>query len=625
MADPTTQDTTTPQIPASPPEGWVFAGWGKAENLRNLEQDDAAPRALGARHKKLGELAATAICGNDITSSVLYVAALCTISSGVYAPIALAMVGVVLYLFRKIYGEVGSALPLNGGAYNVLLNTTSKGKASIAACLTLLSYIATAVISSHEAIHYVHHLAPEMPVLVGTVALLGLFALLNIVGITESAVVAVGIFVLHMATLVVLTASSGLHVYEDGFATLLDNWSHPPEGGLGKALFYGFAAGMLGISGFESSANFIEEQKPGIFPKTLRNMWLAVFFFNPVLCLLSLGTLPVGEVASHTETLLSEVGGRTTGRWFATWIGIDAFLVLSGAVLTSYVGVTGLVRRMTLDRCLPQVLLTENKARRTPHFIILGFFALCVSILLITQGEVSTLAGVYTISFLGVMMLFAVGNRLLAIKRNRLPRDTRASWMTVILAMAAVGFGLVGNILRSWNDFIIFSIYFAITVAAVGAMFLRVAILRTLLAVGRSIQEAVRSMNEGVAAWTRTKIDQINSQSVVFFTRGDDMLNLRRAIEYVLANEQTHTLKVVHVYKEEADIPKDLAGHLSTLDVVFPEIRIDFVAVKGTFGPELINRLSVHLDVPLNYMFIGCPGDRFPHQLADLGGVRLIV
>lgn len=131
---------------------WIFAGWGHATRLTDLES--AAP-AVGygrqAPTHKLGQWSATAICGNDITSSVLYVAALCTLAAGVYAPIALAMVGLVLYLFRRIYAEVGSALPLNGGAYNVLLNTTSKGKASVAACLTLLSYVATAVISANEA------------------------------------------------------------------------------------------------------------------------------------------------------------------------------------------------------------------------------------------------------------------------------------------------------------------------------------------------------------------------------------------------------------------------------------------------------------------------------------------
>jgi hypothetical protein len=29
---------------------------------------------------------------------------------------------------------------------------------------------------------------------------------------------------------------------------------------------------MLGVTGFETSANFVEEQKPGVYPRTLRNM-----------------------------------------------------------------------------------------------------------------------------------------------------------------------------------------------------------------------------------------------------------------------------------------------------------------------------------------------------------------
>ncbi len=71
--------------------------------------------------KKLGELSATAICGNDISSSVLYVSALAIAFAGQYAWITLLIVSFVLFLFRKIYGEVVGALPLNGGAYNSLL------------------------------------------------------------------------------------------------------------------------------------------------------------------------------------------------------------------------------------------------------------------------------------------------------------------------------------------------------------------------------------------------------------------------------------------------------------------------------------------------------------------------
>ena len=38
-----------------------------------------------------------------------------------------------------------------------------------------------------------------------------------------------------------------------------------------------------------------------------------------------------------------------------------------------------------------------------------------------------------------------------------------------------------------------------------------------------------------------------------------------------------------------------------------------------------IEALSKRLGVPKNYMFIGTPGDRFPHKIAELGGVRLVM
>ncbi len=143
-------------------------------------------------HKRggIGQLAATAISGNDITSSCLYVSALAIVYAGYLAPIVLLIVAGVLFLFRSIYAEVVGALPLNGGAYNALLNTTSKFRASIAACLTILSYMATAVISASEAMHYAHALWTALPVTNATVLLLAAFMGLAILGITDSARVA---------------------------------------------------------------------------------------------------------------------------------------------------------------------------------------------------------------------------------------------------------------------------------------------------------------------------------------------------------------------------------------------------------------------------------------------------
>ena len=132
-------------------------------------------------HKKLKEFAATAICGNDITSSCLYVSSLAIMYAGQYAWISLLIVAAVLFLFRKIYGEAVGALPLNGGAYNILLNTTSKSNASIAACLTILSYMATAVLSGTEAMHYLHNLVSVVPVFWATIILLTFFLIMPLI------------------------------------------------------------------------------------------------------------------------------------------------------------------------------------------------------------------------------------------------------------------------------------------------------------------------------------------------------------------------------------------------------------------------------------------------------------
>jgi amino acid transporter len=614
---------TTGARPAG--EQWDFAGWGRADRITDLDTGPTTVKRLDqpVRHL-LGSWRATAICGNDITSSVLYVSALCAAQAGALAPIVLLFVAGVLYLFRKVYAEVGSALPMNGGTYTLLLNTTNKKLAAGAACLTLLSYLATAVISANEAMHYAHNLVPGFNVMIATIVLLAIFAMLNIVGITESAVVALGIFVIHMVTLTVLSVVAGWTVLHDP-SLLIANWRMPTANGMLHALFYGFAAAMLGISGFESSANFIEEQRKGVFPKTLRNMWIAVAIFNPLMAFLALGLLPLEHIQTVPPDLLAEMGTRSAGRGLGWWVSLDATLVLSGAVLTSYVGVTGLVRRMSLDRCLPELLLHENRWRHTNHWIILSFFALCTSILLATHGQITTLAGVYTLSFLSVMALFAIGNMLLKRTRDRLPRETRASWPTVTIALLAVLVGLLGNVLLDPLNVEMFVAYFLGAVAIVGVMFLRIELLKLGLFISRTVVDRFNRINEWVRNTVYRRIDEIKNVSVVYFTKGDELPVLNRAALYVLRNEQTNRMLVVHVYEDESKIRPELAEYLQTIDHLYPQLRVDFLAVRGKFGPELIERLSQRLNVAKNYMFIGTPGDRFPHRIENLGGVRLII
>jgi len=574
--------------------------------------------------KKLSQLAATAICGNDITSSCLYVSALAVLYAGRLAPLALLIVAAVLFLYRGIYAEVVGALPFNGGAYNALLNTTSKYRASIAACLTLLSYMATAVISASEAMHYLESLWEALPVRGATIGLLGFFCFLTILGITDSARVAIAIFLIHLGSLALLLLFGMVHLFQGGFEVFHANMATPEPGGFWMALFFGFSAAMLGISGFESSANFVEEQQDGVFPKTLRNMWVAVTALNPLIALLALSLIPIGHVEEVQESLLASMAQDSGGSWLASVISIDAVLVLSGAVLTSFIGVNGLVYRMTLDRCLPQFLLKTNR-RGSNHRILLAFFLMAVSVLLITRGELKALAGVYTISFLAVMALFGVGNILLKVKRKNLPRPSEAKWISVIVAIALVLVGLVGNAVMNPPYLRVFLEYFLPTLLVVTIMLNRVALLKGGLYLIRGIIITLTKPLTALRLSIREKIDQINSQQVVFFTRGDNLANLNKVMQYLQRNEHTNRLKLVTVVGDDGEVPKKLAADIEFLNQAYPEIEIEFVVREGKFGPQLLRSLSKEWSIPLNLMFIGSPGSNLSYSIADLGGVRLII
>ena len=576
-----------------------------------------------ALHKKLNELQATAICGNDISSSCLYVSALTIMYAGQYAWISLLFVAVVLFLFRKIYGEVVGAIPLNGGAYNVLLNTSSKRLASLAATLTVLSYMATAVISASEGMHYLHGIIP-INVAIATVVVLLAFTGLAILGIGESAIVAVIIFIVHLSTLSILVLASIWFIFSNGLDTFTINWSLPiSSGGIVNALFLGFSAAMLGISGFESSANFVEEQEQGVFPKTLRNMWAIVSFFNPVIALLLICIIPLAKVGEHQESLLAYLGHTTGGSWLAYLISIDAVLVLCGAVLTSFVGVSGLLNRMTLDRILPNYFLKQNK-RGSNYRIIISFLILCVSVLVVTAGDLIALAGVYTFSFLAVMGLFGIGNLLLKFKRKKLPRPEKARGIAVVFAVSLIIAAFIGNIELNVNSFYTFIKYLVPSLLFISIMLNRSFLIKVLI---EALEYFYKPLRKIVIFSNRYLVKmnmKINSQELVFFTKGDDVAIINKVMQYVQNNETTKKLKIVNI-KSEGENNDLLKKDLKVLDRAYPEIDIEFIELEGVFGPEIIDELSNKWKIPKNFMFIGSPGNRFSYRVSELGGVRLIM
>eukprot|EP00752_Nemacystus_decipiens_P004270 g3901.t1 len=625
-------------------ESWEFPGWGSHFTMISppglATSDDKAHEA----HEKLGEWHATAISGNDILSSVLYVTGLVTGFAGWLSPLCLLMVAGILYLYRFIYGEAISALPMNGGAYNVLINTTSKPAASFAACLAVISYIATGVVSAATAISYLQTLVPAAGLMACTIGLLFFFACLMTMGISESAGVALGMFVVHVFTLTAVCVLSALYAFFN-VTILKENLQQDfPDVMVGgtvvagtwyTAILFGVSSAMLGVSGFESSSQFVEEQAKGVFVKTLRNMQWGVAVFNPAICLLSLCVLPMEEIIQYKHSMLAimakRVGywlgsclglptpGLDLGEVFAFWVSLDAFVVLSGAVLTAYVGISGLLARMAKDRCLPQFILRKNEWRGTHHYIIFGFFLLATSQVLILQGDIATLAGVYTFSFLGVMTLFSVGTLLLKFKRPSLPREVTVSYGTTLVGITCVITAFIGNMLSKPEVVSWFLIYFMAVGFVVVLVFLRVRLLKIMLKFAGPV------CLDSVTSSIKEQLHELQDEPYVFFCKQADTYVINKAILYVRDNEHTNRLIVVHCSNDvEGGTIKALSKHIEMFDTMYPKIKISLLTVTGTFSPGLIDWLSKELGVLKNKFFITCLDSVFKYKIQELGGVRVI-
>ncbi|EGZ14169.1 hypothetical protein PHYSODRAFT_562553 [Phytophthora sojae] len=626
---------------------------GEAQYVHGpVEEIAAVHDELEARESgnKLGEWTATSIGGNDIMSSVLFSTGQTIAKAGKLAPVAQLLVTIVIYCLRWVFEEVMSAVPLNGGFYTAMLNSSPKKVAAVCAVFSILSYLATGVVNGVSAMNYVNESLSlfEIPVMVCTIGLLAVFALLCLMGIAESAFVALIFFVFHTFTLILLAIFSFIYVVQHP-SVFVDNMSTSlPDvtmfGGaadasnVASALFLGYGTAMLGVTGFESSSQYVEEQAAGMFPKTLRNMWALSSTFNVAYSLLALAIVPVDTIIANQSTLLSYMGRLSGGRWLEVLVAIDAFGVLAGAVLTAYVGINGLFQRLAIDRVLPTFLLRVNSCRGTNHYIILTFFLVASSLVFILNAEVTVLSGVFALAFLCVLLSFTIACLLLKICREEIPRKRTTSWANTCFCVGMISMGILANAFSDVKALSYFFIYFAVFFLVVFMMLTRVSLLKGLLYVSRKlllhfrggqtdanpIQQLSAHGQVFVGSVKIAKIiETIKNTPVVFFCKVANLPKINEAVRYVMQNEHTYCLRLVHVCEPNAPVPREFEDVVNLFDHIYPSIKIDFIAVTGAFDPAMVQWLSKSMDVPTNMMFMRQPANDNIHRVSALG-VRVI-
>ena len=77
------------------------------------------------------------------------------------------------------------------------------------------------------------------------------------------------------------------------------------------------------------------------YVQTLRNMWLAAGFFNPLIAVLAMAVMPMDVMYANSNNLLAAMAKTVGGEPLQAFLCVDGAIVLAGSVLTAYVGVMG--------------------------------------------------------------------------------------------------------------------------------------------------------------------------------------------------------------------------------------------------------------------------------------------
>ncbi len=191
--------------------------------------------------------------------------------------------------------------------------------------------------------------------------------------------------------------------------------------------------------------------------------------------------LDMDTIRAHPSDMLAVMADQLGGRGFSTFVCIDAVLVLCGGVMTAIVGVSGLLGRLAKDNVLPSVLARKNY-RGAPYVAIIVFTGISVTLFLAIYDPtdptaISNFGGVFAISFVAVLIVFAFGSIMLKLYRPKIARLVIAKWWQIGISLVAVCAGWVGNITLTPYVFYLFLAYLSVFVAVVSYMFLRVEIL----------------------------------------------------------------------------------------------------------------------------------------------------
>jgi APA family basic amino acid/polyamine antiporter len=398
-----------------------------------------ARRRLEGLERVLGVNALFSTAYGNVGSSIYYALGLVASFALGLTPLVFIITGFFFFCTAATYAEATAMYPEAGGSSSFARRAFNEFWSFFAAWGQMLNYVITIAISAFFVPHYIGGLfwtelksAPG-DIVVGALVI-ALLAVINVVGVKESAGLNIFLAIVDFLTQLLLVAIGAILVLSPD--TLADN----VQFGIAPTwenFIISIPLGMIAYTGIETISNMAEEAKDEAttIPRSINRVRIAVFAIYFTLPAVALSALPVTrQPDGEYQTLLGlseEEGGfagdpilgvvkqidlgalQSAGELY---VGLLAATILFIATNAAIIGVSRLVYSMGIHRQLPDPLRQLHPRFRTPWIGILIFSG--VAVLTLLPGQADFLGLMYAF---GAMLSFSVAHASVIRLRLKLP------------------------------------------------------------------------------------------------------------------------------------------------------------------------------------------------------------
>ncbi len=396
------------------------------------------PKVAGLE-RVLGSGALFSTAYGNVGSSIYYALGLVAVFALGMTPVVFLIAGVIFICTAATYTEATTMYPEAGGSSSFARRAFNEFWSFFAAWGQMLNYIITVAISAFFVPHYLgvfwEPLSKSPADIVAGIAVVAVLAVLNVVGIQESARLNIFLALADFFTQLLLVVAGVVLVLSP--ETLVQNVDFGTYPTLGDFLI-AIPVGMVAYTGIETISNMAEEARDyrRTIPRGMGAVVAAVVAIYAFLPAVALSALPV--VDGQTALALSEEEGGYAGDPILgvvenmnlgalqtpveIYVGILAATILFIATNAGLIGVSRLTYSMGQHRQLPERLRALHPRFRTPY-VAIGVFSLiaCATIL---PGQADFLGTIYAF---GAMLSFSIAH--FAVVRLRVTRpDAERPW-----------------------------------------------------------------------------------------------------------------------------------------------------------------------------------------------------